>query len=240
MSAVSMRNGRDALWGLLACLCCIGITPPTAAEGDAPPTIETEGSATITVAPDHVDFWLHKRISATSTTEAATQVRRFEPDLREQLKAHELEPSEVMISGTAIPDMDANEVQASARLRFTATKFADPKEGGIQFATLCDKVRALADAMNIPRGFREGPFLGVADPGARERAVIVRAVEKAYPAAEAVAGAMRAHVVQVSSVRVEEVVWNQDPEWKGFRPDNRFLICTARVRVSYTFAAGAT
>jgi len=146
----------------------------------------------------------------------------------------------VLVSGIHVPDMEAAEASVSAKLRFNAVRFTDAKEGPALFAELCDQVRALAESLAIPRGFREGPFLGLADTEPVERAAVALAVENAYPVAEAAADVMGAQIDSVLSVKVLDVTWNKDETWRAPLPDLKFTTCTARVHVTYTFIAVAS
>jgi uncharacterized protein YggE len=77
--------------------------------------------------------------------------------------------------------------------------------------------------------------LTVVDPTAIEQGAVARAVENAYPHAEAVALVMKAQITALNRVVIDQIAWNADPSSRAAQPDCSRLTCTARVKVSYAF-----
>lgn len=126
-------------------------------------------------------------------------------------------------------------MRVTARVRFDTAAFHEGAEGYVEFGSLCDKMRGLSQTVGCTFS---GPRLGVYDPRQTERVAISKAIEEAYPSAEAAAHIMPAHIVSVQRVNVEEVSWDKSEDWRGAGPGLRRSVCTARVRVTYVFATG--
>lgn len=225
----SAQQRYDSLWG--GASSCFG-----AAETGYSGTIASEGVAVVETAPDYVEFQLIRRITSTSLAQAAQLALEFEPRLRELLKARELSPSMIENSGPILaPGARPNEAGLRIRLRFSVTDFVKSEEDFTGYATLCEKVFGLAQPLHC---VVEGPTLGLSDPEPSVRAAIGKAVENAYPAAEAVARIMPGYVIAVQHVDVQEVIWGQNGEMWEARPSLHRLTCTAKVRVIYVFSSG--
>jgi len=106
------------------------------------------------------------------------------------------------------------------------------ENGLIHFATLCDQIRAISEA--IPCAL-SGPRLYPADAAATERAAVAKAIENAYGLAKAAADIMPGHIDAVYNVNIEPVQWNTDDGWDGEIPSLAKLQCRAKVRVTYQF-----
>ncbi len=222
-----------------ACIIAIVCLGATAQEARVS-TIETEGIGDVDTVAAQVEFCVNVQYRASTMLEATNKALEFEPALREALKTDELSPAESVFSNAVVASLqapddspDTRTVSASVRLRFYAAPYVTGAEGPREFAVLCDK---LADIAKSLQGSVEGPTLLANDPEAAEQSAIVRATEKAYPAAKAIAGVMKGQIVAVDNVSVQSVTWNTIPRGDAPQPELRKLTCTAKIRVIYAFA----
>lgn len=211
-----------------------------------PSTIVTEGVGTVEVAPDYVDFWLHKRVEGETTLEATQKALAFKSQVQQELDKRELRTDDLTVTLPNALRVEAPEVQVSARLRFKTSPFMDPQTGPNEFSTLCDKVRDIAKTLEVGdqtllgkryRQALEGPLFGAEGKQNAESAAIALAVENAYPAAEAAAKSMQTQVIAVDNIRVNEIVWGKNPETPLQESNYNQISCTARVTVTYVFPA---
>jgi len=208
--------------------------PSTAAPTQPEPTISSVGTASTLVTPEFVEFRIRKRFTGPSIEAAVEQALEFETKVRDALAKAKLIPLQLVFSGIAIPDTTKLEVYATLWLRFTSVVFNDQENGPRQFAALCDKMRAFAESMDCSI---KGPIIGVQDQGLYEDHTVGEAVRNAYSAGEAAAAVMDAELTGVVGVEVLSIEWRADNTPDNDRPDFKRLDCTARVRVSYAFAA---
>lgn len=218
----------------LLCMALFLVSTVSAQEAAPLSAIECDGAATVDTAPTYVEFWLHARSVGATFAEAATKTLTFEQSLRKELETRQLTFMDLSMSNLAIPNSLAREANISARLRFNAVPLSTGETGPQKFAELCDKVVDISNALGCAFS---GPVLGTEDTTAVEEAAIARAIEKAYPSAKAAAQIMRGQIVAVDRVSVVDLTWNKAPDSQAVQPDIRRLTCTARVRVSYAFAA---
>lgn len=197
------------------------------------PQIEAKGAATVEADPDIVDFWIHFEISGESFAEAGAGVKAAEQRLHATLDELKLTPMQVTLSAPSVPDVTQHEMHITAMLRYSATVFFNTEKGLAQFAELCDTNRGLAEQVE---GTIEGPHFSVKNPEQVERAAIQKAMEEAYPKAQAAAEAMRSSITSVARVRVDEITWNNDPEWRGMQPEITRVTCTASIEIAYIYA----
>lgn len=221
-------------WAILAVFLAAGTAPAQV----QPPfgTIESRGVATVDAAPDYVEFWLHRSFSGATLAEAVEGASGFGAQVDAWLKEHDLEPAEATLSEVAVPTLDESSATVSAYIRFPATSFRSEDDGLAAFATLCDQMRALAQAVGAAV---DGPRFGVDAAETMEETAVARAIEMALPHAAAAARIMQARIDRVSHVEIEEVVWNQEPDTPVAQPQVRRITCTARVRVVYGFGPTA-
>jgi uncharacterized protein YggE len=233
---VKSTLGAGWLCGVAAFLAVLWMAPEAAGQPYSPVTVESQGVATVTIAPEVVVFWLHHRATGATFAEAHDAGAQFEERLQSALEAAEAVPGDLAVSLPVLQDVSKVEVLVTARLRYSTRDFADEAEGLKDFAVLCDTLRALAAELNSEL---EGPELEVRDREVIEQRAIGQAIENAYPHAAGAAQVMRASVVSVENVLIQRVTWNDDPESRLPQPDLRLARCTARVRVSYALTAGA-
>ncbi|MBI4556865.1 MAG: SIMPL domain-containing protein [Candidatus Hydrogenedentes bacterium] len=206
-----------------------------AAAQPTPYTLETEGTATVETVPDYVEFWLHFKVVGPNLKESAAGAKGIEAKVRKEIEALELKPLEIAVTGVAIPSLQTIEARLSARLRFGTAEFGQSEEGSSLFGSLCDKIRTLSEAVGATA---EGPVVGVSEKKPIEQSAVQKAIENAYPTAEAAAQILRVQIVAVERVRISSLKWNVDPENRAMQPELRHATCTAVVMVFYTFSAG--
>jgi len=216
-------------WLILVSLVTVGFAQ------EAPvSTIETEGAATLHTPPTYAEFWLHAEAKGATALEAVERLLKFEPRLRADLETRELAPASLSFTGVAIPNIQEKKAGISAQLVFNLANFANAEDAPQQLAVLCDKLTALAGALQCRV---QGPELGTHDRESIEAGAISQAVETAYPAAQAAAQLMNASLSAVGKLTIESLIWNSAPDIKATQPDVRCLTCTAKVKVTYTFGA---
>ncbi len=220
--------------GLCWLLALAAMAAPSHAQPTEEPWITASGVGTAHGVPAHVTFWLKAAApDATELTGAAEKLMDLEQRVRAQLEALNLSPAETEVTAPALPGYDAATVERSVRLRFSAAPFASPDKGAPAFAELMKNVAALAaevGAEALP------PLLEVADADALAAQAVARAVENAYPAAEAAAAVLGAQLTVVRGVDVGEITWNATPEYPAAEPNLRRVSCTAHAQVSYAFS----
>jgi uncharacterized protein YggE len=197
------------------------------------PTVQSVGVATDAAVPDYVEFWFHYEGTGETLQETVAAARAFAEAFPTAVEERGLTPLEMRVSRVAVPDANRANAYVTARLRL-ALGGADAQATDTAFAAACEAARGLAAQHGA---VLEGPSLGVSDPAPFERSAIGRAVENAYPHAEAVTDVLGARIIAVQSVEVLDVRWNRDPEAKGAQPDVGRVTCTARVRLTYTYSA---
>lgn len=201
---------------------------------EIPYTIETEGVATVDVAPTYAEFWVSATLTGTSVTEAMYKAVAFEGDLRSQLNTRELRPTTIEIGGAAITSLAQKQVRITARLQFPGATFNNAENGATMFAALADEVVETATALQAEV---TGPVLNVEDTLAVQQAAIQQAIEKAYPVAKSAADIMNGQIVAVGKINIVNVTWNDTAGTPVTLPDTRRMTCTAHVRVTYLFSA---
>lgn len=210
-----------------------------------PPTIVSQGQATVDVVPDYVEFWFHKGVIEASLQQATVAALQFGPQLRKEVEARKLASPDIAVYGPVLPDVKTPYARTSVRLRFATSRFSDPENGPKLFAELCDAIRDIAKALGLPEGMSfdpgakpplEGPLFRLENPAGTERAAVSQAVENAYPHAEAVAQTMRAQITAVESVQIDQVTWGENATLNPPGPDYRRLSCMAKVTVTYALS----
>ena len=198
------------------------------------PVVRATGMATVEAAPDYVEFWLRMSRSGTTFEEAAAATEGIEDLILEACEALDLAPLDVKASAQSIEDVDDLRVTRTVRLRFAARVMGNAEESRRHFAWLCDRNRALATELACTL---EGPFLGVNERERIEQSALTRAMENAYPLAQRAAAEMQSTVTSVQEADIAEVIWNDDPNWRGPQPEYGRVTCTVRVRMVYTIGS---
>lgn len=213
----------------LVLACAVFIAPAQALMGE--PLVRTTGEATVEVQPDYVEFWLHLTQAGSSFEEAGLATRGLEQTIVDATEALELTPLDVKVSAQAIPDVNTLTIHRSIRIRYPARIIGSDEDSRQYFAWLCDTNRILAAQLTATL---EGPILGVNDRDRVMQSALTLAMERAYPLAERAARDMQSAVVSVHEAEVTEVIWNDDPNWRGLQPEYGRVTCTVRVRMAYT------
>ncbi len=225
------RETRVVLW------CLVAIVTATAGAAQIAPgasTIQSTATATIDVVPDYVDFWLHRAVTADNFAMTMVEVLEFGPALRKAISKDKLAPSDQLIMAPSIADINSGQVSVSAKLRFNMSAYTDHEAGPRLFAALCDKILGLSEQLECSV---EGPFLELDDRRSVEQTAQERAIENALAPAQSAAELMDAEIIAVDRIDMGDCVWNEDPARRTRLPTMRRLTCSARVRVTYTFAA---
>ncbi len=199
---------------------------------DAVSIIETDAEATIDSVPSYAEFTFSKTSTAATLSDAVTEALQLEPRLREQMEENELTPKEMKFSSVTIPKADGQQANTSARVRFVAQPYSVNDDGVLQFAQLCQTLVKVAAAAGATL---EGPAFGVDNPSPVEQSAVTRAIEMAYPLAEAAATIMRGQILAVDKVTVLSTEWGKPSDDSSMQPDVGRIVCKAKVRVSYAF-----
>lgn len=197
------------------------------------PLVESLGVATEFVTPSHVEFWMHRETSGESMQEALNTADSFGSDLRRHLSENDANPLTFEVSAPTVVDLFSNTVLTSVMLRYSASSYQHPDTGLRNFARLCEKIVAAANAFNSDI---VGPLMHVQNKESAVEKAVSQAVANAFMAADAVAGSMRATVYAVDTVQIMDITWNETPGSQAVEPTLRQASCTARVRVVYSLS----
>ena len=227
------KSHRRRLAGLLVLLLASGFLVRTSFAQDQAlsPLIENTGEATVRVAPNYVDFWLHGDNVGETILEAMAASLRREAELSEALREEKLRPQRVEFSGPAVTDLTALRVRISARVRFNLRSFQSSDTIALEFARLCDSIVTIATALDFEI---VGPLLGANDENALIQSAVRQATGNAYSAASAVAASLSGKPVSVDTARVISVSLGQAPDTLSEEPNLGSIPCTARVSVRYS------
>ncbi len=199
-----------------------------------PPTITASGSATIEAAPEYLECWLHKRVSAETFADAVKELEGLEEAITKAIEDHGLTPLETLFAAPAIPTAQTVVMTQAIRLRYGP---APPEESDASqqeyVASILDIHRELAAEVGCTL---EGPRWGVTNPENVEQRAVASAVENAWPRAQGAAVIMQSTITSVKAIEAEEVQWNADPDWRGRLPEISRLTCTVKVTVTYEVA----
>lgn len=203
----------------------------SAAAASEQPTITNTGEAVVPVPPGHVEFNMFRVFQSTSLQAASEICEAFLDAAPGNIRGAELQPTEIRVSAPIITSLEYGTVMAVISVRFSMAVFNTPKTGPVQFAILCDKMKALATAMECTlEPFRLLP----ADEEAVIALAVTRATENAYVAAEAAAFAVKSNIYAVDQVEILDISWEQQPQSPP--SDIPQVACRARVRVTYALA----
>ena len=195
-----------------------------------PVTIDCTGKATVEVGPDYVEFWFDARPTGSSFAEAMKAAADVEPAVRKELEDRSLSPIDLKTFGPTIPDVNELSAHVAVQLKFSTASFTQSPDGPLEFAALCDALRAIAGKLGCTL---RGPTTGVTNRKSLEQAALGKAVEAAYPHGEGVADILLSQIISVEQVRVTQVAWDKPTEAKTPQQDLRRSACTASVRVTY-------
>lgn len=193
--------------------------------------IESDGIATVDVAPAFVVFRVELLPQGPGAAEAALQADEFEATVRREIQDRTLQPTQLSFSGLNYSHVANMGFNAMATIRFPAGQFTVGDDAPQKFAALYDHMMAIANT--VKSGLQPVTY-EVGDPAATEAAAVARAVEKAYPNAKATADILSARIVSVGNVRVNSVTWS-NPASPPDEYNIRRMTCTAHVSVSYIY-----
>jgi uncharacterized protein YggE len=206
---------------------------PAPALSETPPTIRCEGSATVEVEPEYMEFWLSRTVQAETLEAAADKLVGFEEDLKKKIE-DALLVAELKVSSPVMPDLNKKEASIVASVRFAWRGYQEGPDRSKRFGKLCDQMTALATASETKI---EGPKLGIINTDAVIETAVAKAAENAYPAGRAAALALSGQIVSVDRMSVDRIEWDKDPETKMPQPDTDRIRCTAKVTITYIFSA---
>jgi uncharacterized protein YggE len=209
------------------------------AQSDGLPTVETEGTATVTVAPETVTFTLHFQVTRATTAESMTEATAWEESLKKTLKEMELTPGQITMSDYAVaqarPRNDGAPlftVRRSAGLMFSVAPFITNTKGLLNYAALCDTMIALSGNLDC---VIDGPEYDITNRDEVVSLAITRAMEDAYPSGTAMTGAMGAQIYAVENATLKDIRWNNEPNRKSPQPGLTTFTCWVKVHVAYSF-----
>src|SRR5690606_31412128 len=116
-----------------------------------------------------------------------------------QVSEAKLRPMTFEISAPAVPDVRDTRAVVSAVLRFSMGPFGNSETGPVEFSRLCDRLTAIADALECEV---VGPTLDTSERAALQQAALVAATESAYPAGDAIAKTLNSAIWAVETVQV--------------------------------------
>ena len=215
---------------LVACLavCCFVAMP---AHGAEQPVVVNTGTATMHAAPATVEFTLLKDFKESDLKASAEKCATFVIQTQDSLRAGDVQPLEVQAVPGAVTSIEPKTVHGGVVARFTMAPFNAANTGPVGFATLCDKISAMASALGATL---KGPKFQPADNDNAATQAVTKATENAYAAAESLAFALKSAIYSVQEAEIKELVWSETPtESPGEVPQ---LSCTAKVRIVYQLA----
>lgn len=199
---------------------------------DTPTIIESEGEATIPVAPDEVGFRLERRFSGPTLTDAMKQVRAFERSVAQGVTDLELAMRRQDTARVRVGQRPIG-LDASVELWIAATpadRAADPAETLIEIA---ERVRKLGVTVSADVRFAG---YAVVDREPIEQEAVARAAENALYLADAAGALAQRQVVDVERLRIIEAVWEGvAAPADGIMPVPAAVACRARIHISYRY-----
>ncbi len=223
---------------IIIAACLLAGVQATAQDAKPIQTIQCTGEAALETTADTVEFILEQNAAADTAYAAVEMASTFNARVGEALTEQELAPLHVQYSPPSIaPESNIQpaslpNVQTTAKVAFKSARYVVEENGQMHFATLCDQMRAISEA--IPCAL-SGPRLYPADATATEYATVAKAIENAYGLAKAAADIMPGHIIAVCDVNIQSVEWNTEEDWDGDAPSLGKLQCRAKVRVTYQF-----
>ncbi len=228
-----MRVGQRIAAGILSGLLCAAFA--AAQTTPSPTIIESEGHASVDVAPDQVRFEFSKSFDGPTLIDTAAQALAFEKAVTQALRDLELQPLKqdpvrLLVNGLRVP-----RTTARVSVAFAMPAESPAKDAAPTLAELAEKVRKggvslLADAAFA--GF------GVNDRAAPEQEAVSRASENALYHAEAVGALLEGRVIGVERIVIVEADWDGLDAREGALPIPPAVQCRARVRISYQYSSG--
>jgi hypothetical protein len=218
-AAVLLAGGADA----------VAQTPPT--------IIESEGEASIEVAPDELRFELERSFSGPTLVEAMKQVRAFERAVSQGVT--ELEIPVARQEGARI-HVHQGPARIDARIALSVGAGGKDRsqpsapEAYVETGELMRKLGAAVSSEVVFAGY------AVIDRDSAEREAVERAAENALYLADAAGELVQRHVVDVEKLTIVERRWDgiESPPGGAMSvpPEVR---CYARVRIAYRYESGA-
>jgi uncharacterized protein YggE len=216
-----------------ACLTACLIAAASA-YGAEQPVVVNSGTATAHAAPATVEFTLLKDFKESDLKTSAEKCAAFVTQAQESLRAGDVQPLDVQAIPGAVVSTADKMVHGGVMAHFSMNPFNIPNTGPLGFATLCDKITAMATALGAKLG---GPKFKPAESDSAAAQAVTKATENAYAAAESLAFALKSAIYSVQEAEILELTWSEtQTEMPGEVPQ---LSCTAKVRITYMLAPQA-
>lgn len=209
----------------------VSVQGPVVVERVEAPRVTASGKATVYSTPTHVQFWLHKMITAEQLDLAVKESANVDPAVREIVTARELHPTVLETAMPAITALAENQVRVSTELQFSMSPYAMGENSSIKFAELCEQLKEIAATLGSELS---GPIFITTERSAVTQDAVQEAAKEAYPAAVGAAAALNVAVRAVDLVEVVTITWNAPPDTEATFPTLAQIACTAEVRVTYT------
>lgn len=197
--------------------------------------IDSEGEATIEIAPDQAHFDLIKTFKGATLDDAADQALNFDQTVTQALRDVDLSPiarDPISLGLSRPPQVSAI---ATVGLAFTVSASEERVKQIRALTNTVERVRKLAVSLGCDVVFRG---FSITDPETVEQEAVARATENALYHADAIGMLLNARVTGVERVTVIETAWlGTQPEDNVPIPVPPILRCHARVRVDYAYEA---
>ena len=202
-----------------------------AAHAAEAPVVVNSGTETVYAPPSTVEFTLIKEFKETDLRAAADKCAAFLLQAQEAFHGGDLQPLEVQSIPATVTSISDKTVRGGVLVRFSMSAFNAMGSGTAGFAGLCDKLSAVAAAINATL---KAPVFKPGENNTAEESAVTRATENAYGAAEAMAVALKSSIYSVQEAEILELKWSETPvEAPGDVPQ---LACTVKVRLKYQLA----
>lgn len=208
----------------------VSIQGPVVVEKIELPRVTTSGKATVYTPPTHVQFWIHRTITAEKLSLAMEEGMKVDPSVREVITLQELHPTTIETSTPAIVSVPENAVRVSTEIQFSMSPYSMGENSSIKFGELCEQIRAIVAGLG---GELSGPHFITTEKAAVTQDAVQEAAKDAYPAAVGAAAALNVAVRSVELVDVGAITWNAPPDTETSFPTVAQIACTAEVRVTY-------
>lgn len=217
----------------IAAVLAIGLACLSAA-AQQPTVIESEGRASVAVAPDEVRFYFVKKFAGPTLDDIAAQAAAFEKSTAKALDDLDVTPLRQEPVQLLVPNMKTAEAvgRISAQFAVPAANATPGAGGPPPLADLAEKLRKAGVSLLAEVEF--GGF-AVTDPAPLEQDVVARAAENALYHAEALGDLIEGRVTAVERISVQETRWEGLKPVEGALPIPPAVTCHATVRISYQY-----
>ena len=192
--------------------------------------IVSQGQGEVSAVPTHVEFQFIRIAKDSSFDLALKGIQDFETKLRLKFTEESPRPLEIQVSGPSYRLTPEPQVEIRITAVFSLSGIVSVENGPQLFAKLWDKMRSLANDFSAEL---ECPCFRVQNEEAVVRSAINSAVEKAYPLADAGAGALRSGIFAVEKIEINKIEWEHAGKKEGENVSITELRCKTSVTVTY-------